>query len=89
MLVITTVANSRGCSLNNVTIQLKKRKKNITPRASIKGKAPDAGKCTNIIGILINHKIDLRVEHRSATFTSFSLFSALKNTAIKKDTILF
>lgn len=88
MLVITTVANSRGCSLNNVTIQLKKRKK-ITPRASIKGKAPDAGKCTNIIGILINHKIDLRVEQRSAEFTSFSLFSALKNTAIKKDTILF
>lgn len=89
MLVITTVANSRGCSLNNVTIQLKKRKKKITPRASIKGKAPDAGKCTNIIGILINHKIDLRVEQRSAAFTSFSLFSALKNTAIKKDTILF
>lgn len=89
MLVITTVANSRGCSLNNVTIQLKKREKKITPRASIKGKAPDAGKCTNIIGILINHKIDLRVEQRSAELTSFSLFSALKNTAIKKDTILF
>lgn len=83
------MANSRGCSLNNVTIQLKKRKKKITPRASIKGKAPDAGKCTNIIGILINHKIDLRVEQRSAAFTSFSLFSALKNTAIKKDTFLF
>lgn len=88
MLVITTVANPGGCSLNNVTIQLKKRKK-ITPRASIKGKAPDAGKCTNIIGILINHKICLSVEQRSAAFTSFSLFSALKNTAIKKDTILF
>lgn len=89
MLVITTVANpGGGCSLNNVTIQLKKRKK-ITPRASIKGKAPEAGKCTNIIGILINHKIYLSVEQRSAAFTSFSLFSALKNTAIKKDTILF
>lgn len=66
---------------------VKEEGKKITPRASIKGKAPDAGKCTNIIGILINHKIDLRVEQRSAAFTSFSLFSALKNTAIKKDTI--
>lgn len=68
---------------------VKEEGKKITLRASIKGKAPDTGKCTNIIGILINHKIDLRVEQHSAAFPSFSLFSALKNTAIKKDTILF
>lgn len=74
MLVITTVANSLGgCSLSNV--QSKKEKK-FTSGASIKGKAPDAGKCTNIIGILINHKIDLRVEQRSAhlLLSVYSLF---------------
>lgn len=67
MLVITTVANSRG----NDTV--KEEEKKITPRASIKGKAPDAGKCTNIIGILINHKIDLRVKQHSAAFTFQSI----------------
>lgn len=86
-LISTTVAISHGrhYSPSNVTTQSK-----ITSWASIKGKAlplPKLASGTNIIGILINHKIALRVEWHSASFTlsiySLSLFK--KNTAIKKD----
>lgn len=73
MLVSTAVAISHGgCSPHNVMIQSK-----IKSREREKLPPPELASGTDIIGILINLKIDLRVEWRTASFT-LSIYSLFK-----------
>lgn len=72
MLVSTAmVTSSRGSSLSHVI-----HSQTIT-KHPVKGKPPKLASGTNVIGILTQHKIDLRVEWHSASFAPFNLF--LKN----------
>lgn len=51
----------------------------------VREKSPKLASGTNVIGILTQHKIDLRAEWRSASFTPFNLFLKKKNLVFSKN----
>lgn len=74
MRVSIAMAISCGSSLSNVI-----HSQTIT-KHPVREKPPKLASGTNIIGILTYHKIDLRVEWHSASFTPFNLFLKKKKS---------